>query len=1007
MSELPTRCPPPPPPPRPFPPSLKKKTTLLVGEESPPPSAADSSPRSTTALPPPFPGRPSLEPGMRINGRNGGGELEGHPSPTSSQLAVADDMIENENESLRERVSDLERKLLDQGDELVCLRSTLADALRRISSLEANRAPAPTTPTSNAPDVRNGARSGGSSPHISNHVSPSTPSKDAYGSSGVRLRHPPPTSDNRETLRRVSSYAPSSMAQRRAVRYQSTGSLHSADSQQSSASASPAPSPSPTHTPAARASPSLRQQGYHHQRLQPSSPSNHSQHGLPPASSSSSSNLHISKRWSSTGDFQNMSPAHYNNSNSGGAYGQQQHHLQHHFPHANISLATRLATKSLFNLYMRPQQHSQSLKHGTRDATYNEEEGYVRMFLRGRPVILYAPSNLEGYDITKVATAPSSKLKLEWVYGYRGRDCRSNLYLLPTGEVVYFVAAAVVLHNLEEQAQRHYLGHTDDVKCIAIHPNKLLIASGQTAGHDRREGRPHVRIWNSVSLSTLHVIGLGEFERSICCLSFSKADGGTLLCAVDEAPDHNISIWDWQKGERGQKIAETKCSVDTVVSAEFHPMERTSIVTCGKSHIAFWNLEGGCALSKRMGIFENRDKPKYVTCLAFSQTGDVISGDSNGNIIVWGRGTNTVAKYVRGVHEGSIFSITVMKEGNVITGGGKDGKLIELDSQYSKTGLEAQLPEFIGGVRTVTEGRGGQIIVGTTKNCIAGGSLDLGLRTFTVGHTDELWALAVHPSLPQFLTGGYDKLIHLWDSQAHDVVWSKELEDKVQSATFSIDGGVIVLGTVTGRWMCLDAETKEIFSEHTDGDEPIQVMKFSPDGSLLALGSRDNNLYIYEVTDESRKYSRVGRCSGHSSYVTHLDWSTDSQYIQTNSGDYEVLYWNASLCRQIPQSSQLRDVEWATHTCTLSFGTIGVWPEGADGTDINNCDRSHDGSLMATADDFGKVKLYSYPVCQPKSLCHTYGGHSSHVTNVNFLVDDTRLISSGGADTSIMQWMLC
>ena len=49
-------------------------------------------------------------------------------------------------------------------------------------------------------------------------------------------------------------------------------------------------------------------------------------------------------------------------------------------------------------------------------------------------------------------------------YGYRGRDCRSNLYLLPTGEVVYFVAAVVVLLNVEEQAQRHYFGHTDDVK---------------------------------------------------------------------------------------------------------------------------------------------------------------------------------------------------------------------------------------------------------------------------------------------------------------------------------------------------------------------------------------------------------------------------------------------------------------------------------------------------------------------------------------------------------------
>lgn len=87
------------------------------------------------------------------------------------------------------------------------------------------------------------------------------------------------------------------------------------------------------------------------------------------------------------------------------------------------------------------------------------------MHLRGKQVILPAPSNIaDTYDITKVETAPPHKLKLDWVYGYRGRDCRSNLYFLPTGEMVYFVAAVVVLHNAEEQNQRHYLGHTDDVK---------------------------------------------------------------------------------------------------------------------------------------------------------------------------------------------------------------------------------------------------------------------------------------------------------------------------------------------------------------------------------------------------------------------------------------------------------------------------------------------------------------------------------------------------------------
>ena len=47
-----------------------------------------------------------------------------------------DEMIDSENEALRDRVCDLERKVLEQTDEITCLRSTLADALRRITNIE-------------------------------------------------------------------------------------------------------------------------------------------------------------------------------------------------------------------------------------------------------------------------------------------------------------------------------------------------------------------------------------------------------------------------------------------------------------------------------------------------------------------------------------------------------------------------------------------------------------------------------------------------------------------------------------------------------------------------------------------------------------------------------------------------------------------------------------------------------------------------------------------------------
>lgn len=62
----------------------------------------------------------------------------------------------------------------------------------------------------------------------------------------------------------------------------------------------------------------------------------------------------------------------------------------------------------------------------------------------------------------------------------------------------------------------------------------------------------------------------------------------------------------------------------------------------------------------------------------------------------------------------------------------------------------------------------------------------------------------------------------------------------------------------------------------------------------------------------------------------------------------------------------MRDTVWASQTCTLCFQTLGIWPENSDGTDVNTSARNKEGNLLASGDDWGKVKLYSYPASQPK-----------------------------------------
>ncbi|XP_054597595.2 echinoderm microtubule-associated protein-like 1 isoform X4 [Nothobranchius furzeri] len=638
---------------------------------------------------------------------------------------------------------------------------------------------------------------------------------------------------------------------------------------------------------------------------------------------------------------------------------------------------------------------------GMRRVTHCKEEGYVKMYLKGRPITMFMPKEqVDAYCLESRGELPSNKLKLDWVYGYRGRDCRSNLYLLPTGETVYFIASVVVLFNVDEQLQRHYTGHTDDIKCLAVHPDKITIATGQVAGTSS-DGKlaPHVRVWDSVSLNTLHVLGAGYFDRGLVCLAFSKSNGGNTLCVVDDSNDHVLSVWDWQRQDR---LAEAKCSNESVFAADFHPTDSNVVVTCGKSHLYFWTLEKGGSLVKKQGLFEKQEKPKFVLCVTFAENGDAVTGDSSGNILVWGKGTNRISHVIQGAHEGSIFAVCMLRNGTLVSGG-KDRRLVSWDSSYQQM-QTLEVPELFGPIRTIAEGRGETVLIGTTKNFVLQGSLDGEFMPITQGHVDELWGLAVHPLKSQFLTCGYDRQVCLWDSNTHQLIWTKSLEDTAQSAGFHPSGAVVAVGTQTGRWLVLDTDSKDLVTVHTDGNEQLSVMSYGPDGSFLAIGSHDNYIYVYAVAENGRKYSRVGKCSGHSSFITHVDWSVDSQYLVSNSGDYEILYWIPSVCKQVVSVETTRDIDWATYTCTLGFHVFGLWPDGSDGTDVNAACRSSDRNLLATGDDFGKVHLFSYPCAQFRAPSHVYSGHSSHVTNVSFLFDDSFLVSTGGKDMSVMQW---
>jgi WD40 repeat protein len=179
-------------------------------------------------------------------------------------------------------------------------------------------------------------------------------------------------------------------------------------------------------------------------------------------------------------------------------------------------------------------------------------------------------------------------------------------------------------------------------------------------------------------------------------------------------------------------------------------------------------------------------------------------------------------------------------------------------------------------------------------------------------------------------------------------------------------------------------------------------MKYSPCGAYLAVGSHDNKIYIYKVSDG---YSLYATFDKHNSFVTALDWSVDSTYIRSICGAYEKLYFNVTK-KEFDNSgmTNTKDLAWDSLSIKKGWDVDGTRPSAEDGSHINGVDRSQDGSLVATSDDFGLLNIFRYPIMSNKHKARSYGGHSEHVVRALFTPAADRIFTIGGYDKTVIQW---
>ena len=609
-------------------------------------------------------------------------------------------------------------------------------------------------------------------------------------------------------------------------------------------------------------------------------------------------------------------------------------------------------------------------------------------------------------------------LQLDFVYGYRAHDARHNVAYNADGLVVYPAAATGVCYDGREHTQQFFTAHTDDVICMAMHPDREIVATGQV-GKD-----PTICVWSSTTCELLAELK-GFHQRAVVSLSFDAA--GKCLASVGLDDDHSVAVYDWQSR---RMLANAKGDVNRVFNCEYSPHDGR-LVTGGVKHVKFWVMEGGYLVGKR-GVYGRLGAVSTVLSIAFHPDGSTLTGTQGGAVYQWAQGGEVCVQKFDAVHQGPVHDLFVNEE-YVITGG-KDGKVRFFTPYFERVfvidmGAVAEtITDLQGKPLCCYDGKapcvrsvfleGTNLLVGTRGSEIF--EFDLSSETswrtnrriVTQGHassvderrraqTAELRGLATHPTLPQFITAGDDKTLRVYDMYQRRQVAVRNVSGKARSACYSPDGKLVAAGFYGGGFIVFETSTGNELAAKKHRREEIGDLKFSPDNRWLAVASHDNFVDLYDC---SRSFKRVGVCKGHSSFVTHLDWSEDGRFLQTNSGDCELLFWEVPTCEQVRFPSALKDTKWDTWTCAIGWPVQGTWPKHADGSDVAAACRSADGETVAVADDHGLVKLFRYPSDVGRAEYHGYLGHAARVANCRFSYNDEFLITVGASDRCAFQW---
>ncbi|KAG6027889.1 hypothetical protein E4U41_000817 [Claviceps citrina] len=165
----------------------------------------------------------------------------------------------------------------------------------------------------------------------------------------------------------------------------------------------------------------------------------------------------------------------------------------------------------------------------------------------------------------------------------------------------------------------------------------------------------------------------------------------------------------------------------------------------------------------------------------------------------------------------------------------------------------------------------------------------------------EVWALALSEDGSYLASTTNDGRINVWDIRGESKTKIQEYETGSagsgsfgMSVDLSRDGKYTASGHQNGAVYIFNNDTGRALYSLSGLAKPARCVTFSPASTRLAAAGDAGIIALYDM----KHGEHVGNLTGHSSWITTMDWSDTGEYLLSGSMDGKVKVWSIerSIC---------------------------------------------------------------------------------------------------------------